>query len=70
MCSQEKAQEKFMRIKHAYNTLINSTSRRKFDSGNSGFDSYYSSQRSQSGTAKEEEEFYGLGKELLVPNPG
>ncbi|KAK4286548.1 hypothetical protein QN277_003089 [Acacia crassicarpa] len=57
---EDKAQEKFMRIKHAYNTLINSTSRIKFDSGNSGSNSYYSSQRSQSGTAKEEEEFYGL----------
>ncbi|KAI9079350.1 hypothetical protein K1719_038649 [Acacia pycnantha] len=61
---EDKAQEKFMRIKHAYNTLINSTSRRKFDSGNSGSNSYYSSQRPQSGTAIEEEEFYGLGNFL------
>ncbi|XP_028757156.1 dnaJ homolog subfamily B member 8 [Neltuma alba] len=61
---EDKAQEKFMRIKHAYNTLINSTSRRKFDSGNGGSDSYYSSQRSQSGDAKVEEEFYGLGNFL------
>ncbi|KAJ6712859.1 DNAJ-like protein 1 MITOCHONDRIAL-RELATED [Salix purpurea] len=29
------AQEKFMRIKHAYNTLLNSESRRKYDAGNS-----------------------------------
>ncbi|XP_054814728.1 uncharacterized protein LOC129315187 isoform X2 [Prosopis cineraria] len=56
---EDKAQEKFMRIKHAYNTLINSSSRRKFDSGNSGSDPYYSSRSSQSGTAKAEE-FYGL----------
>ncbi|MED6119039.1 hypothetical protein PIB30_008261 [Stylosanthes scabra] len=57
------AQEKFMRIKHAYNTLINSSSRKKYDdSGNRGSDySYYSSQRSQSRNTQQEEEFYGLG---------
>lgn len=60
--SQDKAQEKFMRIKHAYNTLLNSTSRRKYDSGNRGSGSHYSSQRSQSGSTQAEEEFYGLGK--------
>ncbi|KAK7261508.1 hypothetical protein RIF29_27822 [Crotalaria pallida] len=54
---EDKAQEKFMRIKHAYNTLLNSNSRRKYDSRDSGSDfSYSSSQRRQS-----EEEFYGLG---------
>ena len=54
-----------MRIKHAYNTLINSSSPRKYDSGNRGSDfSYYSSQRSQSRNAQDEEEFYGLGKDL------
>ncbi|CAK8536063.1 unnamed protein product [Lathyrus sativus] len=51
------AQEKFLRIKHAYNTLLNS-SRRKYDSGNRGSNS---SQRSQSWNPKTEEEFYGLG---------
>ncbi|MED6213323.1 hypothetical protein PIB30_092023 [Stylosanthes scabra] len=57
---EDNAQEKFMRIKHAYNTLINSSSRRKYDSGNRGSDySYYSSQRSQSRNTQEEE-FYGL----------
>lgn len=59
---EDKAQEKFMRIKHAYNTLLNSSSRRKYDSGNRGSDfSYSSSQRSQSGNPQAEEEFYGLG---------
>ncbi|XP_057727982.1 uncharacterized protein LOC130943911 isoform X1 [Arachis stenosperma] len=58
---EDKAQEKFMRIKHAYNTLINSNSRRKYDFGNRGSDfSYSSSQRSQS-RSTQEEEFYGLG---------
>lgn len=54
------AQEKFMRIKHAYNTIINSDSRSRYDSGNqkSGF-SYTSAGRSQS--TQEEEEFYGFG---------
>ncbi|KAF7823698.1 dnaJ-like protein subfamily B member 8 isoform X1 [Senna tora] len=62
---EDKAQEKFMKIKHAYNTLINSTSRRKYDSGYYGSDSsYYSSQRSQSGNSQAEEEFYGLGNFL------
>lgn len=47
-----------MRIKHAYNTLMNSNSRR----GNqtSGF-SRSSTERNQRGEAQEEE-FYGLGK--------
>ncbi|KAL5082541.1 hypothetical protein RYX36_010962 [Vicia faba] len=54
------AQEKFLRIKHAYNTLLNS-SRRKYDSGNRGSSS---SQRSQSWNPQAEEEFYGLGNFL------
>ncbi|KAK7325026.1 hypothetical protein VNO77_29048 [Canavalia gladiata] len=58
---EDKAQEKFMRIKHAYNTLLNSNSRKKFDSGNRGSDY---SQRSQSRNAQAEEEFYGLGNFL------
>ncbi|GMY39357.1 chaperone protein dnaj [Fagus crenata] len=50
------AQEKFMRIKHAYNTLLSSESRRKYNTGN------YSSaaQRSQSTKTQDEEEFYGF----------
>ncbi|CAJ1955676.1 unnamed protein product [Sphenostylis stenocarpa] len=55
---EEKAQEKFMRIKHAYNTLLNSSSRKKYDSGSRGYDY---SQGSQSRNAQPEEEFYGLG---------
>ncbi|XP_014496624.1 uncharacterized protein LOC106758190 isoform X2 [Vigna radiata var. radiata] len=54
---EEKAQEKFMRIKHAYNTLLNSSSRKRYDSGNQGYDF---SQGSQSRNAQPEEEFYGL----------
>ncbi|XP_021715384.1 uncharacterized protein LOC110683342 isoform X2 [Chenopodium quinoa] len=54
------AQEKFLRIKHAYNTLINSDSRDRYDAGNRRSDfSYSSSGRSQS--TQEEEEFYGFG---------
>lgn len=55
---EDNAQEKFLRIKHAYNTLLNSSSRRKYDSGNRGSNS---SQRSQSWNQQVEEEFYGLG---------
>ncbi|GMN24084.1 hypothetical protein TIFTF001_000418 [Ficus carica] len=54
------AQEKFMRIKHAYNTLLNSETRRKYDSGSRGSDfSYSAAQRSR--VSQEEEEYYGLG---------
>ncbi|KNA17920.1 hypothetical protein SOVF_075450 isoform A [Spinacia oleracea] len=54
------AQEKFLRIKHAYNTLINSDSRGRYDAGNYKSDfSYSSSGRRQS--TQEEEEFYGFG---------
>ncbi|KAE8039104.1 hypothetical protein FH972_011546 [Carpinus fangiana] len=55
------AQEKFMRIKHAYNTLLSSESRRKYDSGNRRSDySYSGSQRSQSRNTQDKEEFYGF----------
>lgn len=58
-CVQANAQEKFMRIKHAYNTLINSDSRSRYDAGNRKSDfSYSSSGRNQS---TQEEEFYGFG---------
>ncbi|CAH1446783.1 unnamed protein product [Lactuca virosa] len=46
------AQEKFMRIKHAYNTVLNSDSRRKYDSGNRTSEAYKRAQ---------DEEFYGFG---------
>lgn len=55
------AQEKFMRIKHAYNTLLNSESRRKYDAGNSSSFSYSSGQKTQSSSTQDEEDFYGLG---------
>ncbi|KAL0926988.1 hypothetical protein M5K25_003248 [Dendrobium thyrsiflorum] len=52
------AQEKFMRIKHAYNTLLGSGTRSKF-----GYSANKSkNQRSQQ--ASQEEEFYGLGEFL------
>ncbi|KAI4382386.1 hypothetical protein MLD38_008360 [Melastoma candidum] len=47
------AQEKFMRIKHAYNTLL------KSKDGRSGF-SYSTSQRSGGSSTITEDEFYGL----------
>ncbi|XP_013716857.1 chaperone protein DnaJ-like isoform X2 [Brassica napus] len=50
------AQEKFLRIKHAYTTLINSESRGS-DSPASG----YSGQTNQKGNSQVEEDFYGLG---------
>lgn len=51
-----------MRIKYAYNTLMNSESRRKYDSGtHSSNYSYSNAEKNQSRNAQEEE-FYGLGK--------
>ncbi|KAJ6944859.1 hypothetical protein NC651_000020 [Populus alba x Populus x berolinensis] len=50
-----------MRIKHAYNTLLNSESRRKYDAGNSSSFSYSSGQKTQSSSIQDEEDFYGLG---------
>ncbi|KAL6275793.1 hypothetical protein ACE6H2_019394 [Prunus campanulata] len=58
------AQEKFMRIKHAYNTLLSSKSRGKYDSNFGSDYSYSSSQRSQSKNSQDEEEFYGFGNFL------
>lgn len=57
---EDNAQEKFMRIKHAYNTLLNSGSRDKYGSfQNESGSSYNSTRRSSTGT--QDEEFYGLG---------
>lgn len=53
------AQEKFMRIKHAYNMLVNSDSRRKYDSGSRASDYSYSTAGGYKRT--EDEEFYGFG---------
>ncbi|KAM0996174.1 hypothetical protein ACFX2C_006213 [Malus domestica] len=55
------AQEKFMRIKHAYNTLLSSKSRGKYDSNFGSDYSYSSSQRNQSKKSQDDEEFYGFG---------
>lgn len=51
------AQEKFMRIKHAYNTLVNPDSRTQYDSRNRKSDFSYSTP----GGGQEEEDFYGFG---------
>ncbi|KAL8225242.1 hypothetical protein R6Q57_017799 [Mikania cordata] len=51
------AQEKFMRIKHAYNTVLNSDSRRKYDSANRSSEPY-------NYKPAEAEEFYGFGNFL------
>ncbi|XP_076918881.1 uncharacterized protein LOC143579463 isoform X2 [Bidens hawaiensis] len=48
------AQEKFLRIKHAYNTVLNSDSRKKYDSGKRASETYNSK-------PAEAEEFYGFG---------
>ncbi|XP_058099341.1 uncharacterized protein LOC131243780 isoform X2 [Magnolia sinica] len=55
------AQEKFMRIKHAYNTLLNSESKRNYDFGNrtSGY-SNSASEKSRSRNGQDEEDFYGF----------
>ncbi|XP_021277771.1 chaperone protein DnaJ isoform X2 [Herrania umbratica] len=53
------AQEKFMRIKHAYNTLLNSESRRRYNSDRTSDFSYSGTQQRQS-TNAQEEEFYGF----------
>ncbi|XP_026444469.1 uncharacterized protein LOC113344748 isoform X2 [Papaver somniferum] len=56
---QANAQEKFMRIKHAYNTLLNSESRRKYDYGR-GASGGYSTSKNRSRKGREAE-FYGFG---------
>nr|AGT17327.1 heat shock protein [Saccharum hybrid cultivar R570] len=52
------AQEKFLRIKHAYSTLMNSESRSKYASSSS--DSSWSSSSRESKSAAAEEPFYGF----------
>ncbi|KAH0896336.1 hypothetical protein HID58_045904 [Brassica napus] len=60
------AQEKFLRIKHAYTTLINSESRRKYgsDTRASGYSS--TGQTSRKSNSQVEEDFYGLGGVRLI----
>ncbi|OMO91185.1 hypothetical protein COLO4_18569 [Corchorus olitorius] len=55
------AQEKFMRIKHAYNTLLNSESRRRYNSENRTSDFSYSGTQQRKSTNAQDEEFYGFG---------
>ncbi|XP_010256851.1 PREDICTED: dnaJ homolog subfamily B member 8 isoform X2 [Nelumbo nucifera] len=52
---EENAQEKFMRIKHAYNTLLNSETRKHYDSGSQA----YNYSRSQA-ERNQDDEFYGF----------
>ena len=55
-----------MRIKHAYNTLLNKSDRR-FDKGNRGSESSYSTAgRNDNWTVNNDEEFYGFGKIYLL----
>ena len=54
------AQEKFMRIKHAYNALMNSESRRKYDSGSRASNYTYSNAERNQSRDTQEEEFYGF----------
>ncbi|KAL3518154.1 hypothetical protein ACH5RR_020743 [Cinchona calisaya] len=54
------AQERFMRIKHAYNTLLNKSERR-FDKGNRGSESSYSTAGRNESRTGNDEEFYGFG---------
>ncbi|WVZ61079.1 hypothetical protein U9M48_011006 [Paspalum notatum var. saurae] len=59
------AQEKFLRIKHAYNTLMNSESRSKYTSSSSESSSWSSSSRSrESKSTDAEEPFYGFAEFL------
>jgi curved DNA-binding protein CbpA len=55
------AQEKFLKIKHAYTTLINSDSRRKYGSDSRATGSS-TGQTSRKGNSQVEEDFYGLGE--------
>ena len=59
---QPNAQEKFLRIKHAYNTLMNSESRSKYAGASS--DSSWSSSSRESKSTAAEEPFYGFGTEF------
>lgn len=57
------AQEKFLRIKHAYNTLMNSESRSKYESSSSSDSSWSSSSKESKSTAADEP-FYGFAEFL------
>ncbi|XP_006359559.1 chaperone protein DnaJ isoform X1 [Solanum tuberosum] len=55
------AQEKFMRIKHAYNTLLNSKTRKRYDSRSDTSSYSYYSGAEQNRSAADEEDFYSFG---------
>ncbi|CAN8253312.1 unnamed protein product [Cochlearia groenlandica] len=55
------AQEKFLKIKHAYTTLISSESRHKYGS-DSRASGYSTGQTSRKSDIQVEEDFYGLGE--------
>lgn len=55
-----------MRIKHAYNTLLNSKTRKRYDSrSDTSSYSYYSGAEQNRGAA-DEEDFYSFGKTSLL----
>ncbi|XP_006359560.1 chaperone protein DnaJ isoform X2 [Solanum tuberosum] len=54
------AQEKFMRIKHAYNTLLNSKTRKRYDSRSDTSSYSYYSGAEQNRSAADEEDFYSF----------
>ena len=58
-----------MRIKHAYNTLMNSESRKKYDSRSHASSYTYSNAERNQSRNTQEEEFYGLGKKFCPFNP-
>ncbi|GLJ40995.1 hypothetical protein SUGI_0848690 [Cryptomeria japonica] len=57
---QPNAQEKFMRIKHAYNTLLDSNSRLKYDFRNHQADSSRETKKGFQKRSGDEDDFYGL----------
>jgi len=67
------AQEKFLEIKSAYQTLVDSKSRSKYDAASSrsarsdDWDPFQWGSSFSSGRKQEKEEFYGLGTILNTP---
>ncbi|KAJ6845939.1 dnaJ-like protein subfamily B member 9 [Iris pallida] len=57
---QANAQEKFMRIKHAYNTLVNPETRNKYDYSKTSSDFSRNADGNRN-YSNQEEEFYGFG---------
>lgn len=55
-----------MRIKHAYNTLLNSKTRKRYDSRSDTSSYSYYSGAEQNRSAADEEDFYSFGKTSLL----